>query len=1352
MRFTPSAKARRRPLLTLFVLAFVSSLIAIPTFFRSKATVIATGEGLFGRTVSQRDDLPNYDIRTDKKQADRVMGYRSSQNRSAVEVADIRDEFVRGEAALATRVPTLKVVYNTDIRIPEVIAPDVFQGKAFMTGASSAKRSDVLKNFLTENSSLVGVTPGQISSLKVFADYTNPEGNMSFVELDQEINGIPVFRGEVKAGFSKSGELGRVINNLAPGLDYASLSTDFGDPAAAVRYAAGNIKHELRKEDQSLNAAASTDIKTVFGEGDWATTAEKMYFPTEPGVAVPAWRVLIWQPVNAFYVIVDAHDGTMLWRKNLGEDQSQAATFEVYTNPNAMINVADSPAPLSPYISPNFAPGDGTLGSLITRTNVTRIGNEAPWSFNNNGWITDGGNITDGNNLESGIDRDGTNGVDPGSQATGNPNRVFSSTWNPPPGNPAPGDTPLTAQAQRGAVIQQFYIMNWYHDELYRLGFNEQARNFQASNFGRGGVENDRVSAEGQDSSGTNNANFNAGADGTRGRMQMYIWTGPDPDRDGTGDADIMIHEVTHGTSNRLHGNNSGLSLNMSRAMGEGWSDFYAHSLLSEPTDNVNGIYALSGYALFQGFGVVGNASYYYGIRRFPKSVMSNTGGPSNRPHNPLTFADIDSTQANTTNGAFPAMAGPHISTTADQVHAAGEVWSSALWEVRAKIVTRLGWAVGNRRTLQFVTDGMKLAPLGPTFLTERDAIISAAQIGGTGPDVADIISGFAIRGMGFSSSIQNNGTGASNTRVTEAFDLPNLVQTPTFSISDATGNGNGVPEPGEPIVITVPLTNQTGGPATGVTAQIVGGGSANYGTINHGQTVSQPMTYTVPAGAACGSFHTITINVNSSLGATSFTRSFLLGSPVSVLTENFDGVTAPAFPAGWTAVSVQSGVNFVTTTNTPDSVPNAAYAADPSTVGGGTDLTTPAINMPSANAALEFRHRFDSEAGWDGGVVEIAIGAGAFTDIITAGGTFLQNGYNGPLGSNGVNNPLNSRNAWSGDSGGYITTAIRLPASVNGQSVRFKFRFGADDNTTGTGPNPGWYIDNVKVIGSYSCTNVNPPIKSRADFDGDGRTDLSVFRSGTWYLNRSTAGFTAFGWGTSGDRVVPGDYDGDGKTDTAVFRATADPAQPDFYVLNSNGFTVTAASWGTTGDIPVVADYDSDSKSDFGIYRPSSNTWFILKSNGTFTSTVFGQSGDVPVAGNFAGTTDADLTVFRSSTNSWVTQPSGGGPVLNFVHGAAGDILVPADYDGDNIDDRAVFRPSTGQWYVLKSTDGSVQIISWGTAGDVPVPGDYDGDGKDDAAVYRNGQWWLNQSTAGVVTANFGLASDVPVPKGYIP
>ena len=443
--------------------------------------------------------------------------------------------------------------------------------------------------FVKQNGDLVGVNGTQADSLKVAADYMNPAGNMAFAQLNQEINGVPVFRGEIKAGFTPSGQIIRVINNLAPGMDYNSLSTDFGDPSEAVKFAATFIGHEMRASDTARNESASSDLKTVYGQGDWATTAEKMYFPTEPGVAVPAYRVLIWQEVDSYYVIVDAHTGAMLWRKNISEDQTQTATYQVYNNANSYFGAADSPAPLSPGPTNPIT----TQGALATRSNVTLIGNEGPLSFNNNGWITDGANITDGNALEAGVDRVSPDGVD--ATIVGAPNRVFDSLWNPPPGT----DDPLTTQAQRGAVIQMFYVMNRYHDRLYQLGFTEQAFNFQANNFGRGGVGNDRVSAEGQDSSGTNNANFATPADGGRGKMQMYLWTGPTPDYDGTADAEVILHEHTHGLSNRLHGNSSGLSSNMSRGMGEGWGDFYGYSMLAEPSDPINGVYTTGGYATY---------------------------------------------------------------------------------------------------------------------------------------------------------------------------------------------------------------------------------------------------------------------------------------------------------------------------------------------------------------------------------------------------------------------------------------------------------------------------------------------------------------------------------------------------------------------------------------------------------------------------------------------------------------------------------------------------------------------------------------------------------------------------------
>ena len=131
---------------------------------------------------------------------------------------------------------------------------------------------------------------------------------------------------------------------------------------------------------------------------------------------------------------------------------------------------------------------------------------------------------------------------------------------------------------------------------------------------------------------------------------------------------------------------------------------------------------------------------------------------------------------------------------------------------------------------------------------------------------------------------------------------------------------------------------------------------------------------------------------------------------------------------------------------------------------------TRRSIAITSSSAQLTFRNNFNLEAGgggtgFDGGVLEIAIGAGAFTDIIVAGGSFVSGGYTHTI-STGFMSPIAGRNAWSGNSGGYITTTVNLPAAAAGQNIRLRFRRATDSSTAGT----GWRVDTISITDGFAC------------------------------------------------------------------------------------------------------------------------------------------------------------------------------------------------------------------------------------------------------------------------------------------
>ncbi len=728
----------------------------------------------FGFQEPSRPQLPNFDKRP--RQA-----------------APLPGEKQAATTQLAARVPGLAVHFDEVLGTPALISsPRGFltgpqgMGKAVSASAAQAFPADdphgPVKAFLNEHAALFGHGAEALAVARVKREFVGAHNGLRTVVWEQHVDGIAVFEALLIGHITKDGELVNLSSHFLPD---AVQAANAGHPNRAALQAAPTISAQQAIANTAENLGEVLSVQEISpANGDNAVGAEKQQRFRSPRLAGETEVKLVWLPLDRstlrlcweviltsqargemFRVLIDAQSGAARLRHSLTSYISDAS-YRVYTS--------DSPSPFSPGHPTPLTNQPPLVSRVLVVTNAFNT-NASP-----EGWIDDGVNETRGNNVDAHTDHDFNNLPDlPRPQ--GSPFRVFDFSLDL-------AQTPIAYSD--AAVVQLFYLCNWYHDKLYELGFTEAAGNFQNNNFGRGGLGNDAVQADAQDFSGFNNANFATPPDGSPGRMQMYLFNGSDPDRDGDLDAEIVFHEHTHGLSNRRVGGGVGISALQSQGMGEGWSDFYALGLLSEPGDDPGGNFAAGGYATFQLNGLIEN--YYYGIRRYPYTT--------NLAKNPLTFKDIDPTQADPHTGIprSPIFGGGNPA----EVHNQGEVWCATLWEARANLVNKWGFAVGNQLMLQLVTDGMNLSPANPNFLQARDAIIQADQVLTGGANFTNLWQAFAKRGMGFGAMSPSSST---TTGVVESYDLSDdLLITPSIGLT----SGGPVGGPFNPGLKNYALTN----------------------------------------------------------------------------------------------------------------------------------------------------------------------------------------------------------------------------------------------------------------------------------------------------------------------------------------------------------------------------------------------------------------------------------------------------------------------------------------------------------------------------------------------------------------
>jgi large repetitive protein len=357
----------------------------------------------------------------------------------------------------------------------------------------------------------------------------------------QQVDGIEVFRNEVKVVMDRNLELVAVSGYLAPAQSARKASLG---AASSFKLPAEQAIAIAFQDQTGISMPARGFVSTGKANGPYShfeldassssllthglavpARAKQVYY-TMPDGLVPAWYVEVnsgaknaaGSDYHSF--VVSAVDGSLLMRNNLSAHAGTSYRYKVW---------ADATVPYTPYDGPQgtdgtpYQPGvpDGVDVRMDVPPNTVTL-SSLP---GNDPWLPAGATETVGNNVDAYADLSMPDGFQPSTDDV----RATLTGESTDPGFDYPYDLTkapnFNATQRQAAVTNLFYVTNWLHDSFYHAGFDEASGNAQAYNFGRGGVEGDRMRAEAQDYDGIDNANMSTPADGAPPRMQMFVFS-----------------------------------------------------------------------------------------------------------------------------------------------------------------------------------------------------------------------------------------------------------------------------------------------------------------------------------------------------------------------------------------------------------------------------------------------------------------------------------------------------------------------------------------------------------------------------------------------------------------------------------------------------------------------------------------------------------------------------------------------------------------------------------------------------------------------------------------------------------